>query len=347
MSKHNTTVRDLVKSGALKKFQEIPTSRDPRAPHADITNAPELFGDPFDDDDDDEMGDADYGDVEDFMDDEIGDADYGDVADRMAGDPDMVALYNAMSGDPSKRKRVRRIVGGAALGGTATLIAARALKARRARKRVAGALKRGRFRNTIRNARMIRNSAGVISPNSMTPFFNLKGAKVNSAPLTADESFVTEMLKYMLDYQNAFTPFYEETIPGGFAVITWTVTATGPATRRYFAPLILRFGTNALNASPGTIVEIGFSLETVAGPLAPAIPFVFTISQGFDITFIFFPWQLVANKPLPVLGQYGNGDSIVITMVGLSSASAVNLIVPGSQHPWITAMRNALVKSRK
>lgn len=201
-----------------------------------------------------------------------------------------------------------------------------------------------RNKQTIRNQRLIGRNAGKVSRQSMMNFFSLTGAYMNSSPIEPKSRFVMDMLKNMLDRQNMDTPFYQETAIGTFAAGTWTAQATGTVANRFFTGLVLQIGTNILNAAPGTIMNITATIPTLAGPLTiAATPFIFTYGDKFNVRFLFFPWNLVSNKPLPVLGQYSNAAPITVTVTGLPAASAVSLVVPGSLHPWTTALRNSLL----
>lgn len=175
-------------------------------------------------------------------------------------------------------------------------------------------------------------------------FFSLTGAYMNSSPIEPKSRFVMDMLKNMLDRQNMDTPFYQETAIGTFAAGTWTCQAVGTVAPRFFTGLVLQMGTNILNAAPGTIMNITATIPTQAGLLTvAATPFIFTYGDRFNVRFLFFPWNLVSNKPLPVLGTYSNANPITVLVTGLPAASAVSLIVPGSLHPWTTALRNSLL----
>lgn len=326
----------------MKKLSSIPASGDPRAPQADITNAPHLFGDPeigdidtFEEEGDFEDGDADYG-----------DADYGDI------DNDPLGVFTQTSGDPASGKFRRglnkyKVPVVAASAGLTAYAATRAIKKARARAREKAMISRKIAQSTqqqsLKRTAAIRKNIDKLNRNSMMSFFSLKGGKMNSSPIDPLSKFVADMFKNMLDRQNMDTPFFQETAIGTFAAGTWTATATGTVASRFFTGLILQIGTNVLNASPGTVMNITATIPTIQGPLTiAATPFLITYEKGFDVRFLFFPWQLVANKPLPVLGQYNNANPITVQVTGLPAASAVNLVVPGSLHPWTVAMRNAL-----
>jgi hypothetical protein len=199
-------------------------------------------------------------------------------------------------------------------------------------------------RQSIRKAHDVTHNMPKINKNSLLRFFALKGAKMNSSPIEPQSSFVMDTWKVMLDQQNIQTPFLQETAIGTFVAGVWTAQATGVATSRLFTALILQFGTNILNAAPGTVISISATIPTTGGLLTiAATPFLFTYEKGYDVRFLMFPWVLVSNKPMPVLGSYNNANPITFTVTGLPAASSVNLIVPGSLHPWVVAMRNGLI----
>lgn len=169
---------------------------------------------------------------------------------------------------------------------------------------------------------------------------------MNQAPIDPLSQFPADMFKIMLDRQNSDTPFYQETAIGTLVGPNFVCTAVGALSPRFFTGLMLQFGSNILNASPGTVITVTAVIPTISGPLTIAAnPFVLTYEKGYDVRFLFFPWQLVSNKAMNLLGQYDNANPIVVTVSGLPSTSAVNLIVPGSLHPWTVSMRNAFIKS--
>lgn len=351
MKNKNVPVSKLIPSA--KAFASAGNAR---APKADVTNAPELFGDPSDD----EFGDPDmYGEPDD---------DFGDAEE--AGDPTMnestIAMYNLISGDPSfgdpdmygapnprliKAAKTLGIVGAA---GLATGLTHRALlnqvqrriKTLRAdRNFIQKKLSFNRLSQTLFNQDLARKFSGKIDRRSKVKFFQVTGAKMNSSPIDPMEGYIADMLKYNLDRQASDTPFYQESASGVFALGVWTATATGVPTPRYYTGLIIQLGINQLNAAPGTVFQITATLPTINGTLVvSATPWVFTIMKQFDVRFILYPWQLVSNKPLPVLGQYSNANPITVVVSGLPSASAVTLVVPGSLHPWTIALRNGLMR---
>jgi len=315
----------------MKRLSEIPASKDPRMPLADVTNAPYLFGDPFGDVDDDEDGDP--SDI------------YGDV--------DTLSQFQLVAGDP--RTKFGRFVSKyrAPLAGVAGLgvgLGASALinKAQKARERKSMQAKLNSYRNSqsLRSTKLLKNAQGRINLRDTMPFFQLSGAKLTSAPIDPLSTFAADMFKNILDRQAMDTPFLQELAIGTYLAGTWTAVAPGLATSRYYSALVLQIGTNILNAAPGTVMNITASLPTIDGVLTVSTtPFTLTYEKGFDVRFLFFPWRLIANKAFPTLGLYNNtpGQEITITVTGIPAASAVSLIVPGTLHPWTVAMRNALL----
>lgn len=328
-------------------------STNAKLPQADVTNAEYLFGDP------------DYGDFEDE-----GDPDnlYGDT-DNLYGDVDPLSVYSQISGDiedgdyevgglnlrraaqgigrfVKKHKKGFLIGGGIAGAAGLSALIAKKVRAKNARKRmVQNQLANAQRFQTVRNASVIQSNLGKLNKQSLLRFFHLKGAKMNSSPIVPLSTYVADMLKVLLDRQNSDTPFLQETAPGVFAAGTWTATATGVVTPRYYTALILQVGTNWLNAAPNTILNVQGTFPLFNGGLltVAANPWLLTYENGYDVEFLFYPWTLVTNKPEITLGSYSNANNIVMTVTGIPSASAVNLVVPGSQHPWVVAMRNALV----
>lgn len=334
-----------MKDNKLTPLKGLDYSMDARAPKADITNATELFGDPFGDVDEygdmEEDGDVDYGDIDDY-----GDVDeYGDINEGT------LSAFNVISGDPSskRRKMIRAAkIGGLAVGGTAAaLLARKMIRQRRAKTAALRAkLAAQQTRQTIVNQKRAATSAGTIDRKKKVPFFQLTGAKLNSSPIDPTEGYIADMLKHNLDRQASDTPFLQETAIGTFGAGTWTATANGTANNRFFTGLILQLGVNYLNAAPGTVFNVTATIPTINGPLVIAAqPFIFTIQRGYDVRFLFYPWQLVSNRPLPVLGAYDNANPITVQVTGLPAAATVNLIVPGSLHRWTVALRNALIRS--
>lgn len=338
--KHN-----LRKAGdiLIPSGKSIRVSMDASQPQADITNAPHLMGDITD------GGDL-YGDVDD------GDPDEGDVINR-----DVLALYDLMSGDIDGEGDIRRrrplnqrgksaLIGvgaglaGMGLGAGATIGIQKLVAKNKARKRDQARIANAANYQTLKRQTMLRANAGVINRRAKMPFFSLMGGKLNASQIDANEMFPADMLKYVLDRQAGDTPFQQETAIGTFALGTWTAVANGVAANRFFSPLIVQIGINILNAAPATVVNIAATIPTINGPLVIAAqPFLITMEKGFDCKFLFYPWQLVQNKPELVLGQYSNAAPITITVTGVPAQAAVNLIVPGSRHPWLIGVRNALM----
>lgn len=328
----------------LKRLMDIPMSQDPRTPHADITNQPELFGDP------------EFGDFE-----EEGDQEQNLYGDFEEGDVDPLAVYQETSGDieegdlrstltnmknwATRNKKALAIGGGVAAAGTLAALLLKRRKQAQAKAMVRKSLEQQQYNQTLRQTALVQRSVGKMRLASLMRFFSLKGAKMNSSPIDPLTTFVTDMFKQMLDRQNMDTPFYQETAIGAFAAGTWTATATGVVTDRYYVGLILQIGTNMLNAVPSQIINVTGQFPTINGLLTVAAnPWLLTYQKEFDVSFLFYPWQLVSNKPMSVLGRYNNANNIVATITGIPAQSAVNLIVPGSLHPWVVAMRNALIK---
>jgi hypothetical protein len=312
-------------------------------PQADITNASYLMGDPV------------YGDI-------YGDPDDDDyVGSPYSGDPTSDALntYNTLIGDadddfeetgaPRRRRSfVRRALPWAAGGLAATgltIAAVRAIRKKQARKRaINNNLAQNARLATIQNQINARQSMGKIPIDATFPFYQVSGATLNSYPLAPTEVFAANTLKYNFDRQSTDTPFEVEIVPGVFAGVTWTLTATGTVATRFYTAVILTVGLSALTGAPGTIYSITGTFPTINGSLVVAAnPWSFTLQQGYSAVFIVFPWQLVTNKPLLALGAYSNALPITVAVTGLPSTAAVNLIVPGSQHPWTIGMRNRLL----
>jgi hypothetical protein len=325
----------------LKTLGDLGVSNNARAPHADLTSAPELFGDPFEDGD--LYGDAEDGDI----DDAYGDVDYGDII-----NDDSLSAFKLISGDVeegdinwSKFKKPAIGVAAAAGGYLAAKKLRDMIRKRRARQQAASnSMSKMRNRQTLVQQRNLRRNAGKIDRTKKMPFFQVIGAKMNSSPIDPMESFIADMFKHNLDRQASDTPFLQETVIGTFLAGTWTCTSVGIATNRFYTGLILQIGINMLNAAPGTVFTVTSTLPTINGTLTvSSTPWIFTIENKFDVRFLFFPWQLVSNRPFPVLGQYSSTSAITVQVSGLPSASAVTLVIPGSLHPWTVAMRNALI----
>lgn len=323
---------------------DLGISADPRAPKADITNAPFLFGDPnFGDID----GDPDYGDVNDELvslykltsGDPFGDPDYGD--------PD----YGDLIGDTRAGRFLRKAKGpalfaGAGVGGyLAANAIAKKIKAARAKKLATRAgLNSMAKRQTISSAKRYQNYGEKINRKGYLPFFQLIGAQLTNTPISPGAKYVADDLKFMLDSQAINTPFQQDFVQGIPAGPIWTNTIVGPAAPRNFTHLVLSIGINQLNAAPGTVVSITATIPTTAGLLTIAAqPWIVTLSAQFNVRFMIAPWNLVQNKPLPVLGVYDALNPITVTVNGLPAASQTNLTVPGSLHPWTIALRNKLI----
>lgn len=307
MNQKTTTV------SSLKKMNDFVRTSNPKAPQADLTNAAHLMGDAEED----------------------GDADYGDASEEGDADGSPLAMMNALIGDASG-------MGGPKIIGNGPI--AKALRARRARqdaakKKVANQGKK----NTIDNQLEARRAMGKLPRNHQFRFFQASGAVLNSAQISPTESFVSDMLKTGFDRQQSDTPFEVEIANGTFGGVTWTVTANGVATNRFYVAVLLRCGINVLNANPGTIFNVTGTMPTINGNLTISTPFSFTLLPGYYASVLIFPWQLVTNKALWVLGQYSNAAPITFSITGLPSTAVVNLTVPGSQHTWTIGMRNRLL----
>lgn len=332
----------------------IPVQMDPRQLRPDITSAPYLQGDPS-------YGDL-YGDVSegDINRDTLalfnmmsGDVDYGDI-DGDIGDIDG-DLYGDIRRPGYQRRPLSQgakmaLLGtgmgvlGTGVGALSALGIQKLVNKRKQQQQVQRMLQMQAGQQTLKNQLMARQYGGKINRRAKMPFFSLIGGKLNASQIDASESFPGDMLKYVLDRQAGDTPFQQETAIGTFALGTWTATANGVATNRFFSPLIIQVGINMLNAAPATVINVTATVPTINGPLSiSAQPFLITMDKGFDAKFLFYPWQLVQNRPELVLGQYSNANPITITVTGAPAASAVNLIVPGSRHPWIVGVRNALM----
>lgn len=327
----------------LKRLTDLVTSNDSRAPFANLTNAGPLLGDV---DDDDEWGDADYGDVDDDVAalstyaTLMGDADYGDNALQKFG--------QGVKRTWRKIPKGVKIGAGVAAGGALTYLGARALKRgidrRKAAARVRAQAELNASQNTIANSIQARQLLGKIPKNAHMPFYQIIGANLNSFPLAPTEYFIADTLKFNLDRQSTDTPFEVEIVPGVFAGVTWTLTATGTVANRFYACVFITIGISVLTAAPGTIFNVAGTFPTINGSLVIAAnPFSYTMQQGYYAKKCIFPWILVTNKPQLALGQYSNASPIVVTITGLPSNAAVNMVVPGSLHQWTIAMRNRLL----
>jgi hypothetical protein len=208
---------------------------------------------------------------------------------------------------------------------------------------VQAALAAAANRNTITNSVLARRMMGRIPGNTPFQFYSLEGGNLNQYPLAPTEYFPAEMLKYNLNRQNQETPFEVEIAPGAVVGPNIVATATGTVGARFFGAIVVTIGINALAANPGTVTTVTATIPTLAGPLSiVANPFSFTIGKDYYIKFIIYPWQLITNKPVLVLGSYSNANPITVTVAGVPLSSSVTLVVPGSMHQWTIAMRNRL-----
>jgi len=359
-------------SNYLQTLNELGIPRDPSLPKADITNAPELFGDPFDFSGDPfEFGDFDDGDPDLYGDVDLeGDPDlYGDVGTADIEDT-VLGRFNILSGDieegaplkaglsrvarsivrPStKAGRIARNAALAAAGAGAAYglskIVLNRIKAAKARKAaMRAALQQQLVKQTVYQQQIAKTDSPKINRKSKILFIQVSGAKLNASPIVPSESFIADMLKFNLDRQASDTPFLQESAIGTLSGSTWTAQATGVTNPRFFTACFLQIGVNALAGVPASVVNITATIPTVSGPLTiSSQPISLTLSKGFDVKLLLFPWRLVANRALPVLGQYDTSNPIVFQVTGLPSSSAVTLVVPGSLHPWTISMRNSLI----
>lgn len=313
-------------------LSRIGVSSNARAPKADISKQPYLFGDIFGD----VYGDADDDDYGDLYED-------GDIDDE--GDP--MDLYLATAGDPLTRKQ--KIALAAAAGGITGIggaLLAKAIRRKRQNKLKASmALASARKRNSLTKQRSVINNAPKMARASKLMFTYLSGGNLTQAPLVPGASFVTDTLKYMLDKASVETPFFQFVAAAAFTTL-WTADLA-PATGSYYYPaFIVNIGSASLTASPGTIVQVNITACTLldASSLTTAgNPWIFTYRAGFDSRLVVYLWKLVANKPMPTLGVVNATDHLTVTVAGIPSTSAVTLTVPGSQHPWTLALRGSLV----
>lgn len=324
----------------LMGLAEFGLTTDARAPLADVTNARYLFGDPYDESFSEPFGDAAYG-----------DAAYGDVnsiglAD--VGDPSSAGLdtYSTLVGAPvpSWVKYAGVGLAGAAAGYTVKSLIEQKRRRDLQRALVQQQLANAAGKNTIANSVLARRLMGKIPLNTPFQFYSVQGANLNQYPLAPTEVFPADSLKYNLDRQASDTPFEVEIANGVVSGSNLVATAPGVANNRYFGGIIVTVGINALAANPGTVMTVTASIPTIAGTLTiSANPFSFTFGRGWYAKFIIYPWQLVTNKPVLVLGQYNTVNPIVVTVAGVPTSSSVTLVVPGSMHQWTIAMRNRLV----
>lgn len=327
----------------------------PRLPHADITNSPFLFGDPFGDIDEGDFEDGDFeeGDVEegDYEDGDIEDGDYA------TGDP--LEAYLATAGDPAPRKKAKtlrsrwsslprgkKVAVAAGTGLTSAALAALIAHSVQKKKKARAALNSAGKKNFLaRQRNVIRNTPKANKKGSLF-FTYLSGGNLTQAPLVPGASFVTDTVKYMLDKASVETPFYQFIAPAAYTTV-WTATVQ-PASGSYLYPaFMVNIGSAALQASPGTIVTVdiaactlidGSTLTTTGG-----LNWIFTYRAGFDSRVVIFLWKMVANKPMPILGSLTNARPLTIVVGGINSLSAVTVTIPGSQHPWTLAMRNSVL----
>lgn len=352
-------------------YNQLNVSNNPRAPHADITNASELFGDPFGDPLNNNMaafykdvaGDV-YGDVDgdvygdaygDMYGDSYGDAygdSYGDLSGYGDAYGDIGMSGDAFTGGPTRMGRFLRAAKGPALvagAGVGSYFAAskiaKAIRNRKARRAaVARNIDRMGRTQTISQTRSKIAGAPKIQKAGKIQFFELIGAQLTNSPIAPNSWYVADQLKYMLDTEAMFTPFQQQNALGTPVGSTWTNTLVGPATPRYYTHVILSLGINALSAAPGTVVTITGTLPTTAGPLTIAAqPFIITLQSQFNVRFVISPWVLVQNMPLPVLGVYDNLQNITLVANGLPAGSQTNITVVGTLHPFIIGVRKSLL----
>jgi len=330
---------NLLTMSALLNMAALVSSRDPRAPMADISNAAHLFGDPG-------YGGAPYGDIDD---------DYGDI-EGPYGDINNASLdtIHELFGDVddyesgSLRDVWQRIPKAARIGGG---VAAGGAAAYGLGKLIANQIKAGKARRAARSSNssidqllQARANGQKISRTAQLPFFDVSNAALNQAPIDARSTFTADTLKFNLDRQATDTPFESEVVPGVFGGATWTCTGNGAVTDRFYTAVFLTIGINALAGNPGTICTVNATMPTFNGSLVLPTPFSFTLSAALKkVTFVIYPWQLVTNKPLPVLGKYNNAAPILMSVTGIPSTSSVTLTIPGSLHSWTQSMRNRLV----
>jgi hypothetical protein len=329
----------------LAKLNDLVTSRNPRAPKADVSNAPHLMGDVYGEPYEEGDPEGAYGDIDD-------EAGYGDVS------TSALDTFNTLIGDaydddemgaPRKRSLVRKIAigaGAAGAGALATKLIIDGIKKRKARRNaIQQNLALNARENTIANQVRARRMMGNIPRTAAMPFYQIVGATLNSYPLAPTEVFAADTLKYNFDRQSTDTPFEVEIVTGTFAGVTWTLTATGVVATRFYVAVVITIGISVLTANPGTIFSVVGTMPTINGSLVIAAnPFSFTIRRGYYAKFMIFPWQLVTNKPLLALGAYNNANPITFNITGLPSNASVSMITPGSQHVWTIGMRNRLLK---
>lgn len=291
------------------------------------------------------MGDVEdgYGDIEDA---------YGDVL------TSPLDTYNTLIGDVddeeigAPRTKVGRfisknkkslIIGGAALAGGGLAYAAAKSIARR--KRVRAAEAQNAAANTIQNQVLARQLLSKIPRNAQFPFYQITGATLNQYPLKPTDHFVANDLRVAMDLQAMQTPFESEIVSGIYAAGTFTCTATGTAAGRIYTGVLVTAGINQLAGNPGMIFTITATFPLVNGGslVISTAPWSFTMGADLYAKFLVFPWQLITNQPYFAMGTYSNAANIVVAVSGLPSTATVNMIVPGSAHPWTIGMRNAMV----
>jgi hypothetical protein len=339
MKRNNSHRAHLIGGPALKSLTDLTDSKDPRAPFADVSNAAALLGDIDDDYGDADYGDSDYGDIQDTAalntyQTLMGDADYGDVK----------TVLRKIGGVWKKIPVGVKIAGAAGALAYGGIKLSQAIRRKQQQNRANRAASLAASQNTIANSVAARQLLGKIPKTAQMPYYQIIGANLNSFPLSPTEFFMADTLKYNLDRQSTDTPFEVEIVNGVFAGVTWTLTATGTAANRFYVVIFITIGISVLTAAPGTIFNIAGILPTINGNLVISTnPFSYTIQNGYYAKKALFPWILVTNKPQLALGQYSNANPIVITVTGLPSNAAVNMIVPGSLHQWTIAMRNRLI----
>jgi hypothetical protein len=317
----------------LKKLNSLIQTRDSRQPYADVTNAPFL------------MGDADFGDP-DFGDPDFGDPNYGDP-----NSTSPLATFDALIGDietgglSKRQKQALGLAAGAAAGVSGGIALNNYLKRRNAEKAAtANRLRNSASKMTIQRQINARGEMGKIAANAKFPFFQVTGANLNSAPISPTESFVAATLKINFDRQQTDTPFEVEIVQGTFAGVTWSLASVGIAANRYYVAVFLVIGINALAGNPGLIFTVTGILPTIQGTLTISTnPLSFTILPGFYSKICIFPWTIVMNKPLLVIGQYSVAAPISFSITGLPSTASVSMTIPGSQHTWTIGMRNRML----
>lgn len=342
----NTKIKQ---ASQLRSLSELVSSKDARAPYADLTNAQFLMGDT--DFGDSDYGDSDYGDS-DYGDSDYGDADFSGIGDSDYGDVDgtPLAMMRYLTGDVevgALSKRAKQGLGLAAgVAGGAVLGKMIQHSINKRRKRIASErnkLRKAGSKNTIDSQINARREMGKLPRNTRFRFFQANGAVLNAAQISPTESFVADMLKHNFDRQQSDTPFEVDIVAGTFAGVTWTVSALGLVTPRYYVAAMIRIGINNLTGNPGTIFNIVGIMPTINGNLTISTPFSFTIKYPYYAQFLIYPWQLVTNKPILALGQYSNANPITFNITGLPSTANVNMVVPGSLHTWTIGMRNSLL----